>query len=67
MSVSKETLRQMLEEFGGLEMTDAELNAVLPQVQSYTETAAKLRQLDLSKIVSARRLRLEEGGKSNAR
>lgn len=67
MTVSKETLRRMLDEFGGLELSDAELDRVLPHVQAYTETASKLKQLDLSMVLSGRLLRLEEEGKSHAR
>lgn len=62
MSVTRETLRRMLEELGGLEMTDEELARVAPHVQNYVEQAAKLKELDLSDVPSARLLRAEEGG-----
>jgi hypothetical protein len=52
----------MLEELGGLEMTDEELARVAPHVQNYVEQAAKLKELDLSDVPSARLLRAEEGG-----
>ena len=67
MAVTKETLRRMNEEFGGLKLSDAELDRVLPYVQAYTETATKLKRLDLSMVLPGRLLKLEEEGKRHAR
>ena len=61
MPVTRELLRAMLDAFGGLEMTDEELDAVLPNVQMYAEQAAKLNELDLSDVFSSRLLRADEG------
>ena len=60
--VTRETLRRMLEEFGGLEMTDEELDRVAPHVQNYVDQAAKMKGLDLSDVLSGRLLRTDEGG-----
>ena len=60
MPVTRELLRAMLDTFGGLEMTDEELDAVLPSVQMYADQAAKLQELDLSEVFSARLLRADE-------
>lgn len=57
MAVSKETLRRMLAEMGGLEMSDEELEGALPSVQAYADLAPKLRQLKLSEVLSARVVR----------
>ena len=61
MEVSKETLRAMLSELGGLEMTDEELAKAVPLVQAYVDRMAKLKELDLSTVMSARLLRAKEG------
>jgi len=62
MEVTRETLRAMLETFGGLEMTDEELDQSLPSVKLYAEQAKKLNDLDLTEVFSGRLLRVEEGG-----
>lgn len=59
--ITKETLRTMLDAFGGLSMTDAELEAVLPVVQSYAERAKRFSELDLANVLSTRILRVQEG------
>ena len=61
MAVTKETLRSMLSELGGLEMSDEELDQALPTVQAYVDRLAKVKDLDLSKVMSARLLRAKEG------
>ena len=61
MPVTKETLRNILREFGGLEMTDEELTEAVPTVQAYVDRLAKVKDLDLSKVMSARLLRAKEG------
>ena len=62
MSVSKETLAKLLQEFSGPRLNDEELEKVLPAVEVYVEQARKLRQLDLSKVLPARLPRANEGG-----
>ena len=61
MPVTRELLRSMLDAFGGLEMSDEELDSVLPMVQMYADQAAKLDELDLADVFSARLLRADEG------
>ena len=60
MAVTRETLRRMLKELGGLELTEDELDRVLPHVQNYAEQAGRLRHLDLSEVLSSRLLRADE-------
>lgn len=61
MRVTRELLRGMLEAFGGLEMSDEELDSVLPMVQMYADQSAELQEIDLADVVSARLLRADEG------
>ena len=61
MGVSKETLRNILSEFGGLEMTDDELAKAVPMVQAYVDRLEKIKDLDLSTVMSSRLLRAKEG------
>ena len=61
MPVTRELLRAMLDTFGGLEMSDEELDNVLPIVQGYADQAANLQELDLATVFSARLLRADEG------
>ena len=61
MVVTKETLRAIFREFGGLEPTDDDLDEVLANVQAYVECAEKLRQVDVSSVLSSRLLRAQEG------
>lgn len=64
MAISKETLRKMLDEIGGVAMSEAELEAALPTVQSYAELVDKLRKLELSGVLAARLVR-HDGGRGN--
>lgn len=61
MQVTKELLRGMLEAFGGLEVSDAEFDSVLPMVQMYADQSAELQEIDLAGVISARLLRADEG------
>jgi len=62
MSVSKETLRAMSRDFGLIELSDEELDKVLPDVESQIATLKKIRVLALSRVPPARQLRPGEGG-----
>jgi hypothetical protein len=61
MSVSKETLRAMIRDFGLIELSDEELDKVLPDVESQIATLKKIRVLALSGVPPARQLRPGEG------
>jgi hypothetical protein len=56
MSLSKETLRAMINEFGLIELSDDELNTILPDVEAQLAVLAKIRALDLTKTPSARQI-----------
>ena len=61
MAVPKETLRAMIRDFGGFELSDDELELVMPEIESYLAEMEKIRDLDLHDVMSARLLRTGEG------
>ena len=62
MTITKETLQAMIREFHGIELSDEELEMVAPALESYMVEVEKLRDLDLSSVMSGRILSAEEGG-----
>ena len=66
MGISKETMRAIIREYGGFELSDEELDLVQPEVDSYLEAMAGTADLDLSGVMSSRLLRAAEGGDQNA-
>ena len=61
MSISDATLKGIIAEYGGFDLSDAELQAVKPELESYLAELQNLRDLDLSSVVSARLLRADDG------
>ena len=59
MSLSKETLRSMIQDIRGPDLNDEELEQVLAQVEMHRLESNKLRQLDMSKVLPARLMRSE--------
>ncbi len=66
MAISTETLRAMIRDFKGLELSDEELELVRPELESYLEEVEKIRELDLASVMSSRLLRAKDGGDSDA-
>ncbi|CAI8018091.1 hypothetical protein GBAR_LOCUS10924 [Geodia barretti] len=66
MPVSDETLRRIVAEYGGFELSDAELALIKPELESYLSELQNLRDLDLSDVPSARLLRAAEGAEADA-
>ena len=66
MAISKETLKAMIRDYGGFELSDEELDLVRPEIENYLAEVEKIRELDLSDVMSARLLRAKEGGASDA-
>lgn len=64
MEISKETLRVMIRSYKGFDLTDDEMDLVLPELQSYFEAVDKMNELDLSDTFSARLSRAREGNVS---
>ena len=63
MAITKDTLKAMIREFHGMDLSDEELEIVAPALDSYLAEVENLRELDLSGIMSGRILRAQEGGK----
>jgi hypothetical protein len=64
MTLSIETLKAIIREYQGFELSDAELERVRPELESYLAEAEKLRELDLSTVLSGRLLHAREGGEA---
>ena len=62
MAVTDETLKAIIREYHGFELSDEELKLIRPEIDSYLEEVEKLRDLDLSSVMSSRLLRASEGG-----
>ena len=52
----------MIRDFHGFDISDEELDLVKPALDNYLDQVEKLRELDLSSIMSSRLLRANEGG-----
>ena len=63
MSIPNETLQAMIRAYHGFALTDDELGLVRPELENYLQEVAKLRALDLARVLSGRLLRAQEGGK----
>ncbi len=62
MAIEKETLKAMIRDFHGFDISDEELDLVQPALDNYLAQVEKLRELDLSSVMSSRLLRANEGG-----
>jgi hypothetical protein len=62
MAISKATLKAMIREYHGFELSDKELDIIRPELDIYLAELEKLRELDLSSVMSSRLLRAKEGG-----
>ena len=62
MAIEKETLKAMIRDFHGFDISDEELDLVKPALDNYLAQVEKLRELDLSGVMSSRLLRAKEGG-----
>jgi hypothetical protein len=48
--VTRETLRHLVDEFGLIPMSDAELNVVLPQIQSQVDAVQAAKEVDVTGV-----------------
>ena len=62
MAIEIDTLKAMIRDYGGFEISDEELEIVRPALDNYLAEVQKLDDLDLSGVMSARLLRAQEGG-----
>ena len=66
MTISTETLKAMIRDYKGFELSDEELELVRPELESYLADVELLKELDLSGLMSSRLLRAKEGGEAIA-
>jgi len=66
MAISNETLKAMIRDYGGLELSDEELDLVRPEIESYMESMAGIEELNLGDMMSSRLLHVQEGGTPDA-
>ena len=62
MVVQKDTLKAIIRDYHGFDLTEEEMELVRPELDSYLAEVEKLRELDLSSVMSSRLLRAKEGG-----
>ena len=62
MALSLDTLKAMMRDYQGVPLSDAELELIRPELDTYLAALDALRDLDLSQVLSARLLRVQEGG-----
>ena len=61
MPIPNETLKAMIRDYNGLDLSDEELDLVRPELYIYFEELKKLESLDLSDSFSGRLMQLPEG------
>ncbi len=64
MSIQKETIKAMVRDYRGFELSDEEIELIRPELDSYLDAVEQLQELDLSSVMSVRLLRADEGGQS---
>ena len=60
MRIPNETLKVMIRDYNGLELSDEELELIRPELDIYFEELEKLEYLDLSDSFSGRLMQLPE-------
>ena len=60
MSIPNETLKAMIRDYNGLELSDEELELVRPELEFYLIELQKLEDLDLSDIFSGRLMHIPD-------
>ena len=61
MPIKKETMKAMIRDFHGFEISDEELDLVAPALNGYLADVEMLRDLDLSDVMSGRLIHADEG------
>ena len=62
MPIEKETMKAMIRDFHGFEISDEELDLVAPALNGYLSDVEMLRGLDLADVMSGRLIHADEGG-----
>jgi len=58
VSITNETMKAIIRDYNGLELSDEELDLVRPELESYLSELKKLEDLDLSDQFSSRLLHI---------
>ena len=66
MPVPDETLKAMIRDFHGFELSLDEMELIRPELDFYLAEIELLRDLDLSNVSSSRLLKVDEGGTKHA-
>ena len=66
MAVPKETLKAIIRDYGGFELTDEEFDIVRPEIESYFAEVKKMEGLNLFDVISSRLIRLDQGVEPHA-
>ena len=61
MAILAETLKAMIRDYHGFELSDAEIELIRPELDAYLSALETLRDLDLSDVMSGRLLKAGEG------
>ena len=65
MSIPNETLKAMIRDYNGLELSDEELELARPELDIYFTELEKLEFLDLSDSFSGRLMQLPDGSQQD--
>ena len=60
VSITNETMKAIIRDYNGLELSDEELDLVRPELESYLSELKKLEDLDLSDAFSGRLMNLSD-------
>jgi len=60
MSIPNETLKAMIRDYNGLELSDEELELARPELDIYLSELKSLESLDLSSLFSSRLMQLPD-------
>ena len=60
MAISNETLKAMIRDYNGLDLSDEEIELVRPELESYFAELKKLEDLDLSGVFSGRLMHIPD-------
>ena len=62
VTISVGTLRAILDEFGGIPMSDSELQELVPVVKAFMDEFSRLDELELGDVDSALQMHADDGG-----
>ena len=66
MPISNETLKAIIREFRGFDLSEAELEMIRPEIDNYLAAVESMDGLDLSDVMSSRLLKVDEGNSADA-